>query len=42
VKKALEGFTPKELLELAEEWWPWRSYASINLWNSLAAFPGAE
>lgn len=35
VKKALEGRSPKEILELAEEWRPWRSYATINLWNSL-------
>ncbi|MDV0446390.1 putative bifunctional transcriptional activator/DNA repair enzyme AlkA [Methanosarcinaceae archaeon Ag5] len=35
VKKALPGYTPKELLVLAESWRPWRSYATINLWNSL-------
>jgi AraC family transcriptional regulator of adaptative response / DNA-3-methyladenine glycosylase II len=35
VKKALEPYTPKEILNLAEQWRPWRSYATINLWNSL-------
>ncbi|MCM3747187.1 helix-turn-helix domain-containing protein [Paenibacillus pasadenensis] len=35
VKKALSGYSPKEILELAEQWRPWRSYATINLWNSL-------
>lgn len=35
VKKALGLYTPKELLQLAEAWRPWRSYATINLWNTL-------
>lgn len=35
VEKALEPYTSKELLEMAEAWRPWRSYATINLWNSL-------
>ncbi|MBP1764170.1 MAG: transcriptional regulator, AraC family [Firmicutes bacterium] len=35
VKKALAPHTPKEILALAEEWRPWRSYATISLWNSL-------
>lgn len=35
VKKALAPYTPKELLKIAEGWRPWRSYATINLWNSL-------
>lgn len=35
VKKALPGYTAKELLALAEAWRPWRSYATVNLWNSL-------
>lgn len=34
--KALSPLKPKEILELAEEWRPWRGYAMINLWNSLA------
>ncbi len=35
VKKALPGCTPKESLAMAEAWRPWRSYAVVNLWNSL-------
>lgn len=35
VKKALPGYTPKELLKMAEAWRPWRSYATVNLWNTL-------
>lgn len=35
VKKALESYTSKELLKMAEAWRPWRSYATINLWNTL-------
>lgn len=35
VKKALGAGTPKELLKMAEAWRPWRSYATINLWNTL-------
>lgn len=36
VAHALPGMTPKERLEAAEAWRPWRSYAVIGLWNSLA------
>lgn len=35
VKKALAPRTPKQMMALADEWRPWRSYATINLWNSL-------
>lgn len=35
IKKALAGYNPKELLKISEKWRPWRSYATINLWNSL-------
>jgi AraC family transcriptional regulator of adaptative response / DNA-3-methyladenine glycosylase II len=35
VKKALSGMTPKEILDLSQAWRPWRSYATIMLWNSL-------
>ncbi len=35
VKKALPGYTAKELLAMAEAWRPWRSYATMNLWNTL-------
>jgi AraC family transcriptional regulator of adaptative response / DNA-3-methyladenine glycosylase II len=35
VKKALPGMTPQAILELSQTWSPWRSYATITLWNSL-------
>ncbi|NLN93280.1 MAG: 3-methyladenine DNA glycosylase 2 [Candidatus Hydrogenedens sp.] len=35
IKKALAPRSTKEILQLAEAWRPWRSYACINLWNSL-------
>jgi AraC family transcriptional regulator of adaptative response / DNA-3-methyladenine glycosylase II len=35
IKKALHPATSKELLNMAEAWRPWRSYATINLWNAL-------
>ncbi|MEG6522040.1 AlkA N-terminal domain-containing protein [Desulfotomaculum sp. 1211_IL3151] len=35
VKKALQPYTAKELLKIAEAWRPWRSYATVNLWNTL-------
>ncbi|MBQ9004667.1 MAG: hypothetical protein IJ087_22755 [Eggerthellaceae bacterium] len=35
VKHALPDLTPKQRLELAEKWRPWRSYAVVSLWNSL-------
>jgi AraC family transcriptional regulator of adaptative response / DNA-3-methyladenine glycosylase II len=35
VKKALQPHTAKELLIMAEAWRPWRSYATVNLWNTL-------
>jgi len=33
VMKALETKKPKEILEIAKPWHPWRAYATINLWN---------
>lgn len=35
IKHALPDYEPKQRLELAEAWRPWRSYANICLWNSL-------
>lgn len=35
VRQALPGLNGKELLALAEAWRPFRSYAVMNLWNSL-------
>lgn len=37
IKRALPGLTSKELLELADRWRPWRSYATVSLWNALEA-----
>lgn len=35
IKHALAPMTPKEALAASEAWRPWRSYAMLNLWNSL-------
>lgn len=35
VQHALPGLSHKELRTLSEQWRPWRSYATISLWNSL-------
>ena len=35
VKKALAIENPKEILELAEKWRPWRAYATLHLWADL-------
>lgn len=35
IKKALAPRKAGEIRELAERWRPWRSYAMMNLWNSL-------
>ncbi|OZI75094.1 AlkA N-terminal domain-containing protein [Bordetella genomosp. 12] len=35
VKKALAPRTPRQMSALAENWRPWRSYATLNLWNAL-------
>jgi AraC family transcriptional regulator of adaptative response / DNA-3-methyladenine glycosylase II len=37
VKKRLKPHTSNELLKMAEAWRPWRSYATVNLCNSLPA-----
>ncbi|MCL2883627.1 MAG: hypothetical protein FWF30_04080, partial [Coriobacteriia bacterium] len=42
VKKALAGYSPAEALKLAEPWRPWRSYATISLWNWLGRPPAAS
>lgn len=39
VKHALAPRTTQEMLTMAETWRPWRSYATINLWNSLHSPP---
>lgn len=35
IMKALGEKDPKRVLEIAEAWRPWRSYAAIHLWRSL-------
>jgi AraC family transcriptional regulator of adaptative response / DNA-3-methyladenine glycosylase II len=34
--KAVGERRPKKILELAEKWRPWRAYAALHLWASLA------
>ena len=34
VKAAFPGFKSQEILQLSQAWKPWRSYATVNLWNS--------
>jgi AraC family transcriptional regulator of adaptative response / DNA-3-methyladenine glycosylase II len=36
VRKALSGRTEKEILTISQKWSPWRSYATVLLWNFLA------
>ena len=36
VAHALPDLTPKQRLSLAQNWRPWRSYAVMSLWASLA------
>jgi AraC family transcriptional regulator of adaptative response / DNA-3-methyladenine glycosylase II len=35
VRKALGETSPKRILEIAENWRPWRAYALMHLWNGL-------
>lgn len=35
IKKALPSYSEKDLIKLSERWSPWRSYATVSLWNSL-------
>ncbi len=35
IKKALPGLKDKQILEMAEKWAPWRSYAAFCLWKAL-------
>jgi AraC family transcriptional regulator of adaptative response / DNA-3-methyladenine glycosylase II len=35
IKKALSDRTPREILRISKTWSPWRSYATVLLWNSL-------
>ncbi|WP_165251354.1 AlkA N-terminal domain-containing protein [Paludisphaera soli] len=33
LRKALGGISPREVLETAEAWRPWRAYAAMRLWH---------
>jgi AraC family transcriptional regulator, regulatory protein of adaptative response / DNA-3-methyladenine glycosylase II len=35
IRKALQGASPKKVLEIAEKWRPWRAYAVLHLWATL-------
>ena len=35
IQKALKEHRAKRVLEIAESWRPWRSYAVMHLWKSL-------
>jgi AraC family transcriptional regulator of adaptative response / DNA-3-methyladenine glycosylase II len=35
LRKALQGASPRKVLELAEKWRPWRAYAALHLWAGL-------
>ena len=35
VVKALEPIKPKEIEKISEKWSTWRSYITVNIWNSL-------
>jgi AraC family transcriptional regulator, regulatory protein of adaptative response / DNA-3-methyladenine glycosylase II len=39
IKKALGETDPKRILEIAEQWRPWRAYAAMHLWKSLETNP---
>jgi AraC family transcriptional regulator of adaptative response / DNA-3-methyladenine glycosylase II len=36
IQKVLGEKNPKKILQLAEKWRPWRAYATLHLWASLA------
>lgn len=36
LRKALGGVSPARAEELSQQWRPWRSYATLHLWGSLA------
>lgn len=35
IQKVMAPRSRREILDLAESWRPWRSYATVNLWNSI-------
>jgi AraC family transcriptional regulator of adaptative response / DNA-3-methyladenine glycosylase II len=36
IRKAMGNASPKQILEAAEKWRPWRAYAALHLWNQLS------
>jgi AraC family transcriptional regulator of adaptative response / DNA-3-methyladenine glycosylase II len=36
VMKALDETAPRRVLEIAEQWRPWRAYAVVHLWDTLS------
>ncbi len=42
VRKALADRPPRQILALSQTWSPWRSYATILLWNFIAHKPEIE
>jgi AraC family transcriptional regulator of adaptative response / DNA-3-methyladenine glycosylase II len=36
IRKAFPAKNPKQILELAEKWRPWRAYAALHLWADLS------
>ena len=39
IQKALKEKSPRRILEIAEQWRPWRAYAAMALWRSLSEDP---
>jgi AraC family transcriptional regulator, regulatory protein of adaptative response / DNA-3-methyladenine glycosylase II len=39
IRKAFGGASPATLLRVAKRWQPWRSYATMHLWQSLSDSP---
>ncbi len=35
IRKALGGASDKKILQIAEQWRPWRAYAALHLWSTL-------
>ena len=36
IKQAMQPMTSREILQKAEDWHPWRSYAVMNIWNYVS------
>lgn len=42
VRRALGGMSEARILEIAENWRPWRAYATMHLWRGLADSPEVD